>query len=292
MIDSERTRRLNLWKLLLNRYGSQQVKPSILNKLKIYYGGAGIWRDATNTALNEQGVTIGVLHTGRHYADDLSSEGIFYHYPHTNRPPSADQNEIQATKAARKLNLPIFVITHNEKNNTLRDVYLGWVADWNDGEETFLILFQSTPPEEPIKVEDQDSEEFVLFDNRVPKRGMRNVREKPLQFRFKVFQRYGAKCALCGVSVEELLEAIHIVPKSKHGTDDPRNGLTLCVLHHKAFDVGLIGIEPESTQIKLLSSQGISKEALGIEFNDLAHLPRLPHKDALHWNWKQFQKKL
>jgi hypothetical protein len=34
-------------------------------------------------------------------------------------------------------------------------------------------------------------------------------------------------------------QAAHIVPKNKNGTDDPRNGLTLCRAHHWAFDAGL-----------------------------------------------------
>jgi len=29
------------------------------------------------------GVTVGVLHTGRHYPEDLAPDGIVYHYPVT-----------------------------------------------------------------------------------------------------------------------------------------------------------------------------------------------------------------
>jgi hypothetical protein len=42
---------------------------------------------------------------------------------------------------------------------------------------------------------------------------------------------------------------VHIVPKNQNGTDDPRNGLTLCARfedapHHWAFDAGLFTLCP------------------------------------------------
>jgi putative restriction endonuclease len=45
---------------------------------------------------------------------------------------------------------------------------------------------------------------------------------------------------MCGIQLE-LIEAAHIVPHSHElGTDDISNGLTLCSLHHKAYDRSLI----------------------------------------------------
>ena len=52
------------------------------------------------------GVTIGVLHTGRHYDDDLAANCIEYHYPKT-RSPGTDAAEVQATKNAAELNFPV-----------------------------------------------------------------------------------------------------------------------------------------------------------------------------------------
>jgi hypothetical protein len=55
-------------------------------------------------------VTVGVLNTGRHYADAFSKDDALYHYPHTNRPGGRDRSEIQATKAAGDHRVPVFVI--------------------------------------------------------------------------------------------------------------------------------------------------------------------------------------
>jgi putative restriction endonuclease len=44
----------------------------------------------------------------------------------------------------------------------------------------------------------------------------------------------------------ELVEAAHIVPVADaRSIDHPRNGLALCVLHHRAFDNALITIQQD-----------------------------------------------
>ena len=65
---------------------------------------------------------------------------MIYHYPKTNRPKSHDVNEIIATKNAEHLGLPIFVILPG-KVGSLREVKLGWVIDYDDKAEVFLIDF-------------------------------------------------------------------------------------------------------------------------------------------------------
>jgi len=69
-------------------------------------------------------------------------------------------------------------------------------------------------------------------------------------FRIKVFELYQSKCCICGSRLETPrglleLDAAHIVPRSKFGTDDSRNGLALCKRHHWAFDKGLFGVTQE-----------------------------------------------
>ncbi len=60
-------------------------------------------------------------------------------------------------------------------------------------------------------------------------------------------------CAICDMKfvVDNLHEAqaAHIVPKNKNGTDDPRNGLTLCRAHHWAFDAGLFTLTSDYTVV-------------------------------------------
>jgi len=69
--------------------------------------------------------------------------------------------------------------------------------------------------------------------------------KRDIAFRDKVYEVYSGRCAICGIQLE-LVEAAHIIPHSHvKGTDDIKNGVCLCTLHHKAYDNGLIYIEPD-----------------------------------------------
>jgi putative restriction endonuclease len=67
-------------------------------------------------------------------------------------------------------------------------------------------------------------------------------------FREKVLYAYKFQCALCRLKHSELLDAAHIIPDSEpEGTPTVDNGLSLCKLHHAAFDKYFIGITPDYT---------------------------------------------
>lgn len=60
------------------------------------------------------------------------------------------------------------------------------------------------------------------------------------RFKSIVYSAYENRCAMCGIQLD-LIEAAHIVPHSHiKGTDEIGNGISLCVLHHTAYDRSLI----------------------------------------------------
>ncbi|RZU30371.1 HNH endonuclease [Edaphobacter modestus] len=61
-------------------------------------------------------------------------------------------------------------------------------------------------------------------------------------FRRNVMHVYGYRCAICGLQAK-LVHGSHIVPVASGGTDETVNGLCLCVLHHEAYDRGLLAID-------------------------------------------------
>ena len=65
-------------------------------------------------------------------------------------------------------------------------------------------------------------------------------------FRERVLAAYRRCCAVCRLKHEELLEAAHILPDG-HPRGEPivSNGLALCQLHHAAFDVNILGVDPD-----------------------------------------------
>ena len=68
-------------------------------------------------------------------------------------------------------------------------------------------------------------------------------------FRKSVLSAYNEKCCITGLSVPKLLVASHIVPWRVDQSNrlNPRNGLSLSMLHDKAFDLGLITINEDMT---------------------------------------------
>lgn len=64
---------------------------------------------------------------------------------------------------------------------------------------------------------------------------------KKINFKKRVLNVYGYRCAFCGSF--NSVEAAHIVPVNhEKSTDETRNGLALCALHRKAYDQALITI--------------------------------------------------
>lgn len=65
-------------------------------------------------------------------------------------------------------------------------------------------------------------------------------------FRERVLRAYREHCAVCRLRHAELLDAAHIIPDADpDGEPVVSNGLSLCKLHHAAFDRNLFGIRPD-----------------------------------------------
>jgi putative restriction endonuclease len=65
-------------------------------------------------------------------------------------------------------------------------------------------------------------------------------------FRERVLNAYKEQCAFCGLKHSQLLDAAHIIPDGEvYGDPIVVNGLSLCKIHHAAFDSNLIGVTPE-----------------------------------------------
>jgi hypothetical protein len=292
LISKELDHRLSMWRRLEQQGGPKGVAPAVLRDLGMYGGAQGVWVDKVRTSQltgDGVGITVGLLHTGSSYSDDLSDDGVIYHYPKTNRRARRDAAEVTSTKAAGQLGLPVFVISYPTTNSTKRNVDLAWVEGWDDQAGLFLVSFDNNQP--PLLTEVHDEEEpFSLFGHTNKVRREVTVRKGQQRFKFRVLQRYGPQCAFCGLAVLELLDAAHIGPKKEQGSDDARNGLVLCSNHHRAFDAGLCAINPDSLAIQC-KDEGPSATALQITNASTTHLKKKPHKDALEWRWQQWQQK-
>lgn len=64
-------------------------------------------------------------------------------------------------------------------------------------------------------------------------------------FRESVLTAYGSQCTLCRLKHRELLDAAHIIPDSEGGGLNVPNGLSMCKIHHAAYDANILGVRPD-----------------------------------------------
>lgn len=65
-------------------------------------------------------------------------------------------------------------------------------------------------------------------------------------FRERVLAAYATRCAICRLRHRELLDAAHIVGDTHpEGRPVVPNGLSLCKIHHSAFDTNIVGVRPD-----------------------------------------------
>ncbi|MFG2117833.1 HNH endonuclease [Streptomyces sp. NPDC048710] len=284
-VDAEREWRIAVWENLLARRDSAGlVTADAVRAVGAYGNFRGIWADKSRTQkIHPDGVTIGLKHTGQHYPDDLDENGVLYHYPVT-RQRGRDLGEVNATKAAATLQLPLFVIT---EHGDLRGVQLAWVEGWEDESSLFLVKFGETPPVQVLDHDRSEEQPFQLEGNRRRRRnGTVVTRPDQARFKLEVFQRYGPRCPLSGIAIPQMVEAAHLRGDADGGTADARNGLPMNAALHRAFDAHLFAINPDTLSAEARPG-GPSLEDMGILHPKLA-LDRLPHPEALRWRYNEW----
>lgn len=122
-------------------------------------------------------------------------------------------------------------------------------------------------------------------------------------FRERVLRAYEYRCCVCGFDlrighIPAGLEAAHIQWHTVGGPDIEPNGLSLCALHHKLFDLGVFTLEPGSLKVvfsehALSNSRGLTGE-LRFHGQDLlmpATEDAKPAPQFLDWNWRNVFKR-
>lgn len=267
------------WSTLLTSHPSAVAPASVVRSLGLYSGYRGVWVDKANTASasTPSGVTIGVRHDGSSYADILSATGLIYKFPETER-TGHDELEIEATRTAMRLGLPIFVVS-GHKDSPTRQVRLAYVEACNVEAQEFLLAFVPKPivgPRRPLLSAQGPAPEWLA--TRIA------ARANERRFAFEVMERYGPRCAVCDIDQRTLLASAHLRPRFAKGTDEPQNGLVLCANHHVAMDAGLWRVNPHDARV--VARSGIDLRRIGVTSSDLTLLRAQPSVESLEWLWK------
>lgn len=168
-------------------------------------------------------------------------------------------------------------------------------------EKRWGILGASTPMSDLELADALDQEQqressiFSITDDNASQVESRTFRiARSVAFRLSVTKLYGYTCSVCGESLKSPrgmmeLDAAHIVPRSRLGADDARNGIALCKRHHWAFDAGLFGIGNQREIIVPQSVKKITDNAVLVNLNgtpirEASELHLRAHADAFAWH--------
>jgi putative restriction endonuclease len=171
------------------------------------------------------------------YEDAVLDDGFLYAY----RAGSTEQADNRALRAAHQLLVPIVYFV-GTRPGWYRPVYPAFVTTDNPAQGHVLV----SPG---AMVGPMDEREPVLLDSAVERRyAVRQVRTRLHQARFRglVLPAYDDRCAICRLKEVRLLDAAHIIGDLETaGTATVTNGLSLCSIHHRAFDQNLVGVSPD-----------------------------------------------
>jgi putative restriction endonuclease len=171
------------------------------------------------------------------YGDAETESG----YRYASRAGSIDQPDNKALRAAFALQVPIvhFVAT---RPNFYKPIYPCFVMEDDPAAGWVLVspgrMSGPLDEQEPVIVEDALERQYVFRETR--------IRVHQARFRGRVIPAYRDRCAICRLHEPRLLDAAHIVGDLEvQGEPVVANGVSLCSIHHRAFDEELVGISPD-----------------------------------------------
>jgi putative restriction endonuclease len=171
------------------------------------------------------------------YADVETADGFFYDY----RSGSIDQPDNRALRSAADLGVPIVYFVAN-RSGFYEPLYPYFVTRDFPAERRVLVspgkLVGPLDEPDPVPVVDPVEREYVVRETK--------VRLHQGRFRGAVLIAYRDQCTICRLKEIRLLDAAHIEPDtSPTGQPLVTNGLSMCTIHHRAFDQNLVGVSPD-----------------------------------------------
>lgn len=193
----------------------------------------GIFRAAAQTGSSALSINTSAKSP---YDDEAVPDGFFYAY----RAGSPDQPDNRALRAAWLSQAPLvyFVAT---RPGWYRPIYPIYVIEDDPVARRVLVspgrMVGPLDEPEPVLVEDPLERKYAVRETR--------VRLHQARFRGRVLVAYSSLCAICRLKESRLLDAAHIAGDLEvNGEPVVANGLSLCSIHHRAFDQDLVGVSP------------------------------------------------
>ena len=169
------------------------------------------------------------------YADTEGPDGLL-RYKYRGSDPAHSENV--ALQDAYKHHLPLIWFVASAEGAYV-PIYPIWIVGEEAAQNQFVVAFDAT--QRPVPDGDHAADAVRSYAEWLTRQRL----HQPV-FRVRVLTAYGNRCAICGLPYPSLLDAAHILP-DRHPLGAPivPNGLSLCKLHHAAYDANLLGIRPD-----------------------------------------------
>jgi putative restriction endonuclease len=171
------------------------------------------------------------------YDDEETPDGFLYAY----RAGDIDQPDNQALRAAHDLQVPLVYFV-GTRPGWYKPIYPCYVIEDHPRERRVLVskgvMAGPVDDQEPVRIDDPVERRYVVRETR--------TRVHQARFRGRVVPAYSSQCAMCRLREIRLLDAAHILGDlEERGDPVVANGLSLCTIHHRAFDRDLVGVSPD-----------------------------------------------
>lgn len=178
------------------------------------------------------------------YGDESFDDGIFT-YKYRGTDPFHRDNIGLREAMKKRIPLIYFVALLPGKYKAIWPVYIT-----NDNPSSLSFTVQADDSSSIISSLQNSSAEAVSDDYENARRSYitSTVKSRLHQssFRERVLHAYREQCAFCKLKHPELLDAAHIISDGDEmGEPLIVNGLSLCKIHHAAFDSNIVGVRPD-----------------------------------------------
>lgn len=169
------------------------------------------------------------------YADTIGADGL-QRYKYRGDDPQHSENV--ALRRAHEQRMPLIWFV-GVASGLYEPIYPVWVVGDDPANLEFaLALDEGQRFVTPGQLVDNDARRYV---ERITK-----ARLHQRVFRTQVLIAYEGRCTICKIRHSELLDAAHIIEDGKpNGQPVVPNGLSMCKIHHAAFDSKILGIRPD-----------------------------------------------
>jgi putative restriction endonuclease len=167
--------------------------------------------------------------------DDIASDDGFFEYRFEGTNPNFHTN--QRLREAWEHQAP-FIYVHGISPTIYSALAPCFIEEWNPASLTARVVVGaaaslSTP--QPVSA---DLRRYSTVEAK--------VRLHQAAFRQVVLEAYDYRCAITGLPERRLVHAAHILPdRDVRGQPQVQNGIAMSVLHHEAYDLNLIDIDPD-----------------------------------------------